>query len=910
MRDDRHTPDDCRNLDYHKSMHERVRDVLLRRWGWVVTSYPKLTLALCLALAAVSVFFTARYLEFRPDRSDLVDRELEWNKRYAEYKRDFPRWNDLIICIDGTPGDPAVDNLARTLADSLREEKRIADADAGFYVTQASPRIFRIAPPREFDALLDQLQQARRVASAPNVNAFLSVALGALAQADNQTGSASQLEKVLSPFVTALDGGQPSFDFLTPGAADWQPLVSEMGSGRLRFVQVKFVETGSGVNQVASDLKWLRQRVRDFIAAQPVTDIEWGVTGVPAIEADETAQSMRDSTIASIIALVLITALMLIVFRGLTVPLLAAGSLLIGLAWSFGWLIISVGHLQVLSVVFSVILLGLGIDFALHVAARLELLAKDHELLSVAIPRVYAGIGPGMLTGAITTAAAFACTALTQFTGMKEMGIIAAGGIILCMIAVLSAFPAALAITGRWDKIIRQRPGGETAHFARGRLDFADARPVRTLIYTAAFAGLLLFGAMRVTYDSNVLNLHPPGIESVVWERKVVDEASQSVWAALVETDAADAPALVDRLNALDQVSDVGGMGLLFPRDRDERAQRIAELRTQDSSTPEASTGLSDILNRLRIVEVSLRQRISHGDDELKAQLLPMTTQLDQAIRHANAASAEEQQQRWDALNAAFLASQTDLAKWIDEALQPGEITPNDLPEVLRSQWVGKDGKWLLKIYPTPDDRNRPILDPERLGTFVSAVRTVSPDALGPPVQIYESTRLIKREYVKACAYAIAAILILLLLDFRSLADALCAMLPVALGFLGVFGLMGPLGIALNFANIIVLPLIFGIGVDAGVHAVHRWRSEPYGRPAGLSGGTGRGISLTMATTMIGFGSMLFAQHRGIQSLAFVMLVGLGVTLLACYTALPAILKLRLIRMEKHGKTVAPTPSE
>jgi hypothetical protein len=118
-------------------------------------------------------------------------------------------------------------------------------------------------------------------------------------------------------------------------------------------------------------------------------------------------------------------------------------------------------------------------------------------------------------------------------------------------------------------------------------------------------------------------------------------------------------------------------------------------------------------------------------------------------------------------------------------------------------------------------------------------------------------------------------------------------MIPVLIGFIGVFGLMGLSGFPLNFANIIVMPLIFGIGVDAGVHVVHRWRAEPYGRPAGLSGGTGRGVTLTMLTTMIGFGCMVIAEHRGIRSLGFVMLAGLGVTLLACYIVLPAILRLR-----------------
>jgi len=169
----------------------------------------------------------------------------------------------------------------------------------------------------------------------------------------------------------------------------------------------------------------------------------------------------------------------------------------------------------------------------------------------------------------------------------------------------------------------------------------------------------------------------------------------------------------------------------------------------------------------------------------------------------------------------------------------------------------------------------------------------VSDEALGPPVQIYESSQLIQREYFRAAIYALVAILFVLLIDFRSLVDALCALLPVGVGFLGMFAMMGLVGMPINFANIIVMPLIFGIGVDAGVHMVHRWKIEPFGEPAGLSGGTGRGITVTMITTCIGFGCMLIAEHRGIRSLGFVMVVGLAVTLLACWMVLPAILRMR-----------------
>ena len=219
------------------------------------------------------------------------------------------------------------------------------------------------------------------------------------------------------------------------------------------------------------------------------------------------------------------------------------------------------------------------------------------------------------------------------------------------------------------------------------------------------------------------------------------------------------------------------------------------------------------------------------------------------------------------------------------------------MPAVLRDPWVGKDGSWLLLVYPDADEQQRSILAPDRLGPFVESMRAAlagtGVEVIGPPVQIYESSELIKKAYILAACYAIAAILVLLLLDFRRLADALCAMTPVAFGFIGAFGLMGLFGVPLNFANMIILPIIFGIGVNAGVHMVHRWRAEPFGRPAGLSGATGRGITLTMLTTMIGFGCLVLAQHRGIRSLGFVMVIGLGVTLLACYTVLPAALRWR-----------------
>jgi predicted RND superfamily exporter protein len=654
-------------------------------------------------------------------------------------------------------------------------------------------------------------------------------------------------------------------------------------------------DASRGVNRMAATVKWVRQQVAEVVDGSEVREMSWGVTGIPTIESDETSQAIHDSTVASLLAIALITLVMFVAFRGLTVPLLAAGALLIGMAWSFGWLIVSVGHLQLLSVVFSVILLGMGIDFALLFVSRLELVQDEHRRLSSATSRVYRRMGPGMLTGAVTTAAAFGATALTDFKGMAEMGIIAAGGILLCLIAVLSTFPALLALTGRWKRIIRHRPGGEGAHFAYGRLDFVDMRPVTTLVVAGIIVACLAVLARRVDYDPDIMRLQSPGVESVQWEQRIVDADARSVWSAVVLATPEQAPGLADRLRRAPGVSGVGGMGMFFPADRAEREQLIAEVRDRPLEPRTADPGLVSVLTQLAAVRTGLQLRGRSAPADVQPRLTAIGDRIAEAIRAGGRLSPVQQEQAWAGLNAGFVEARDALADWTRRALDPGPPTAEDLPPLLKDMWVGDDGTWLLQVFPEADERS--ILAPKRLEPFVREVRAAlagtNVDVLGAPVQIHESSELIQREYVKAAVYAIAAILVLLCLDFRRLADALCAILPVAVGFTGAFGLMGLLGVTLNFANIIVLPIIFGIGVNAGVQVVHRWRQEPMGLPKGLSGATGRGITLTMMTTMIGFGCLLIAEHRGIKSLGFVMVIGLGVTLLACYTILPAVLRLR-----------------
>ncbi len=168
-------------------------------------------------------------------------------------------------------------------------------------------------------------------------------------------------------------------------------------------------------------------------------------------------------------------------------------------------------------------------------------------------------------------------------------------------------------------------------------------------------------------------------------------------------------------------------------------------------------------------------------------------------------------------------------------------------------------------------------------------------------VQIYESGALIWRSYLWAGLYALLAVYVIVAFDFQSFSDAMLSLVPVAVGFALTFAAMYLAGVAINPANIIVLPLMFGIGVDSGVHILHRYRQAPYDQPPGMTAGTGKGITLTSLTTMIGFGALLLARHRGIASLGFVLAVGIGLTLIACWTIMPAWLELRNRRRRRRA---------
>ncbi|NQU19735.1 MAG: MMPL family transporter, partial [Candidatus Nealsonbacteria bacterium] len=569
-------------------------------------------------------------------------------------------------------------------------------------------------------------------------------------------------------------------------------------------------------------------------------------------------------------------------FGGVRHPLMTVAALLLAMGWSFGYITLAVGHLNILSISFGVILIGLGIDFGVHYVARYLQLYGTIRRSDQALVETARGVGPGILTGAVTTAIAFMTAGLTEFTGVAELGMIAGGGILLCLVAALTVLPAMIYLADR-HRTHQVLPVPLDLH---GWLNPLFARPGVLLAVTLVGTAAVALGMNRLWYDHNLLNLQPEGIESVELQRKLIRRSDEGLWFALSITQGPEEAKALKRkferlieegqLPAVDQVK---CLAELFPSECEKKRPTIEAIHARLATLPERAA----IIPVDRPAEVGL---LLARAQTLIARETPTYDQVDR-IRRALRLMPEADGYHWLAYLQQRMAG--DLLHRLHELREMSDPEPpdlDDLPEGVVARFVGRGkNKHLLQIYPKGD-----IWEMPQLKEFVRQVRSVDPNATGNPLQTYEASLQMQRSYKQAAWYALAAILLVLYADFRSLRHTLLAMVPLGLGMLQLFGMLGLLGVPLNPANMIVLPLILGIGIDDGVHVVHDFRRQP-GRYR-MSPSTASGVLITSLTTMVGFGSLMIASHRGLQSLGRVLTIGVSCCLFTSLVMLPAMLAL------------------
>jgi hopanoid biosynthesis associated RND transporter like protein HpnN len=876
----------------------------------VALRFPIATLSIALGLAAAAIVLSSARLGYKSSRLDLLYTHSDYNRLWIEYIDEFGNEDDAVIVVEGESRDqvvPVLEELSTLLA---RERHLFHAVLHEVDLSKIRGKGLHYAEPQELQEIESFLAGSLAIARGQWARLKIGAMVEGLAaqirmQPDrgaSQQGAAAdatrsaangsaaaaqpsptvlQLQRLTESLLVSLNEQGRRYQSPWPGMPSSLATISELSSeyllaeeGKLGFVLLRLAGGNEGLAPSSTAIDALRRLIDDLRLRHPDTTI--GLTGLPVMENDEMRASQWSMTWASIVSLGGVVLVVIAGFGGVRHALLANGVLLIGMAWSFGYVTLSIGHLNILSVTFTVTLIGIGIDFGTYYVARYMQLRRQRLPCAEAVVETSRAVGPSISTGALTIAVAFFAAGLTSFTGVSELGVIAGGGILLCAVAQLVVLPACIYLSDR-GRTSDRIPDPVPVH----RLIAPLMRVPRLVV--AAGIGVSIFcatGLPRLWYDHNLLNMQPIGLESVELERKLLTESDQSVWYAISIADTREE--LLKRkarFDALESVERTQEIVSLLPLDHDEKRPIIERI----------DRALHDLPERPPLIAVDPLEEL--GPALARAQDIVATApggraaarnleQIRNALRGMQPADCYAELSQFQQCMAGDLLSRLHALSGIANP-EPPQLA--DLPSSLVDRFVGHNGKHLLKIYGRGD-----IWNMESLKQFVTDVRSVDRRVTGNPLQAYEASTEMKHSYELAALYALIVICVVLWIDFRNPSHVLLATFPLALSMVQTFGLMGLFNIPLNPANLIALPLIVGIGVDYGVHIVHNFL-EQQGRYK-IAPATAIAVAVDALTTIIGFGSLMIASHQGLQSLGRVLTLGISCCMVTSLVILPALL--------------------
>ncbi len=856
------------------------------RWTDAAQRRPLLTLAACLVLAVLALFHAARHLGVNADTDAMLSSELPFRRQQAQLETAFPGLEDTLALLveASTPGRAAraADALAARLAAQPERFRHVFVPGGGAFFERNGLLYLEL---EDLEELADRLAAAQPFLAELSRDSSLASLLGLLERAVRESESESFTAVDL---VGAFDGiaGVLDGDAATPPAFAWEAwaLGSDLDVwSRRRLVLAQPVLEFATLQAAQPALQAIRAAVRELHAQEPGLRVR--VTGDPALSAEELALVERQAGWAGIVAFGLVAGLLTLGLRSFRTVLALLATLACGLAWTLGFAALAVGHLNLISVAFAVLFIGLGVDFGIHFSMRYRELRAAGEGCPEALRASAGQVGGSLVLCALTTAIGFYAFVPTDYAGVAELGVIAGTAMFLSLAATLSLLPALLSLA----------PGAGRGTIPAGSLlvTWMPSLPLRRprVVLGAALLAAAVAVAMlpQVRFDANPLHVRDPNAESVRAMQDLLDEGDTVPWTVeLVAGDLAEAEALVRRLDRLEPVERAISLRDFVPQQQDEKLEVLRDVALFLGPIAPRARGRSDP-EPARLALASLHQALAsrRAEPDVPARLEASLRRLQDATSDARerltrSADPAAEVQRLEAL---LLGDLPDWLARLDRALHATPVRLADLPEPLRRRYLAPDGRARVQVFPG-EDASRP----EVLERFVDAVQAEVPDAAGSAVSIVESARAIVRALRRALAGALVAITLLLLALWRSVRDTLLVLAPLLLAALLTAAGSVVLDLPFNFADVIVLPLLLGIGVDSGIHLVHRHRERvPTDRDV-LHTSTARAVLFSAFTTIASFGSLAFSTHRGMASLGQLLTLGVALTLLANLLVLPALL--------------------
>ncbi len=881
-----------------RPLHEQLAGRLLHKLADRLQAHPRWFVFTELLLLVACVAYTATHLQFKTNRGDLVSANEKYQQNLLLLKREFKLQDSLVAIVESDNPDKNRRFVERLAAKLRAEPELFQDVYYKGDLRMMGRKALLFLPGEILTELQETLTE-----QAPLIETFSQVdSLNSLFESVNRRlqeagASTSTQQPALVQTLPALRRiVEESTAMVAKPETPPPGIAAFFGEGRSLYLtfasnQIHAVLANSTSEAVEPRaVPRLRELVR--LTQSEVPGVNAGITGEPVLNYDESRQAETDVDRAALLSLVLVAVIFIFGYHEIRRPILATLCLLIGIGYTLGFATLAVGHLNILSITLVPILIGLAIDFGVHLISRYEEELSTGIKQSAAMRKALVFSGLGIFTSGFTTAGAFLAMLLTNFKGVREMGLISGVGLLVCLVPMMTLLPVMLARLGKQvpEVSLRRR------HSRRAAIEqIWLKRPRAVLVCGTALTLVAVAQFPRLHFDYNLLHLQTEGLPAVDLGAKLMRSGSQSLLSAVVIADSLpQAAELEQRIKALPSVASVNSMVTFLREDQTRKLEALRDIKktidhihlAPPDAKPVNVTALDRTLGsfKLSLGFATGKIRSEHGDAKLIAELLALRDAVHRLQRALNE-NPERASAGLTALQRGLLGDLQETLSLIRDQDASGRLTVADIPVFLRDRFISSSGKFLLQIYPRGDAWQRPIQK-----QLVEELRGVDPNVTGSPVQIYEYTSLVKESFQKAGAYAAGVIAIMVFLHFRRLGSVLLAFLPVVLGFIWMLGLMTLLRISFNPVNIMSLTLVIGIGVTNSIHILNRFAEHP--NPSILATSTGKAVLVSALNTIAGFGSLLVAKHQGISSLGAVMVIGTGMCMLASLTVLPAVLHL------------------
>ncbi len=866
-------------------MHKRLLN-LVAIW---TNTFPRIVITIAVLLALMGGGLAATRLRVNANTDHLIDANRPFMQRYQAYLDEFGDLRHIYVVVD-SKGDST---SAKRCVDELAERMNDIDGVVNVYhrlnvlaqwqlATRsmsndelASLALARGALPVLADVEISS-EQVLQTASNALENAL---AVDKAVSVEDRKESSALALLLLQEWSEAAGMSKRNVDsrnipqYLNPNGSD------------LYLIEVVPTLDFRSLTVIQKPLKSIRSAIDDLRPQYP--SLEIGVTGLPAIQTDEMQTSIRDMQRCATVAFAVCAILIVVVLRMVRGPILATIAFACGVGWSIGLTTLMFGELNLLSNVFLLVLIGAGLDYGVHILVRFEEWRRLRpNSLDEAIAATIQTAGTGNITGALTSSLAFFVAWLTPFHGLRELGIIAGVGLLCCMASMTIVLPAMLRV---FANLPSSKQNQNNTELLRSPHDPARKHYLVVLLGTIVFSVVLWVWPGQVGFEDNLLELQAEGVESVDWQNRLGGESDASLWAGAI---------VVDEMSEIQPILDLA-----------KSHPEIGRVQSIFDVIQPPTLGRLSLRNTLLVNTHSNTNRRLVGD-HLPVNLKRISASLDKMVllAHASGLVVEEQSIRSVALAFAEVAA-SDISVQHDEvtsrlrtasyrwkALIDGNAMPliDVMPAEIRRHYISKAGRFLIQLSPAKDAWNL-----EEMQAFTRVLTDVDPNTTGTPFLQVNSLQDMRVSFLRMSIFAVFGIIVLLYVDLRRWADVVVAMLPLGVGVFWMLQLMAALHLEFNVANFFALPIILGLSVDASVHLIHRYREGGEGRFYPIA--TRKAVVLTGCTTMIGFGSLIFAHHRGLQSLGMVMILGIGCCLIAAMVVLPAALAGREAYQERRS---------